>query len=226
MPPAHSDSDGVSGSIELHTLPGRSTSSDFSSCAHDRLLLPSSKSHQSRCLAYSPDGKLLVVAHKNDDFEIFDMDTYALVHRLNKNMSDGCMCVFSPAGDVLACAGTNCGYWTLFDVKPPVRAGASFACISGPCIYNSVTRQVAAKMVRMLTSLADTRFVRLLSCTQQDTANIQNTVNTRVASLLLARTSLQWETRTASWFRVGRCLPLSAKRFGQERGCPTFMGLP
>lgn len=116
--PPHADEN--CGDIELRALPGAAE------LQLEPIVLGSTICHFVRCLQYSPDGGLLAVAHANEEFEIFDTHTLAPVRRLVKSLSDGAACLFSPAGDVLACAGTNCGYWTLFDVKTPVRAARAW----------------------------------------------------------------------------------------------------
>ena len=104
-----------SGDVELHPVATAKAGADLPSPFE----LPSATNSAVGSISYSSDGALLAVAHQNSEVEIFDLASRSPLRLVFKNMSDGACCFFSPASDVLAVAGTNCGFWTIFDVKPP-----------------------------------------------------------------------------------------------------------
>ena len=98
-------------------------------------------------LVYSPDGTLLLVGHDDHEFELIDVETLAPIARFLKDMSGGFQAAFSPAGDVIAIAGTSCGYSTLFDVAPPAfeRYEASAAALGwGALGFVAASRELIA----------------------------------------------------------------------------------
>jgi WD40 repeat protein len=71
-----------------------------------------------RSLAYTPDGRQLVVGRQSDAFVVYDVGSRASVGRFVESTSEGWVLAIAPAGDAVAIGGLNSKAITLRELVP------------------------------------------------------------------------------------------------------------